>query len=109
MASFHKNLLVRMIRELGAEIVLDDFKHEARFFTSPARTEPHLVVQRSTAIMIGNQKILLAAGETIRTDVSWKYTQQEFLDLLSEAGWSAIQSWTDAQGLFCLHLLSSEA
>jgi uncharacterized SAM-dependent methyltransferase len=108
MAAFHKNILTRAVRELGARIVLDDFQHEARFFEKPARTEPHLVAIRPTTIIVGEHEIRIAAGESIRTDVSWKYSKPEFLALLAEAGWSYAHSWMDDEGLYGLHLLQSK-
>ncbi len=108
MAAFHKNILTRMMRELGAYIVLDHFQHEARFFHKPARTEPHLVAIRPTTIIVGGFEIRLAAGESIRTDVSWKYSGPDFLALLAEVGWSHARSWMDDEGLYGLHLLRSK-
>ncbi len=107
MAAFHKNILARMARELGAHIIFEHFDHEARFFGEPTRTEAHLVVKTPTAIIIGDHEVHLAAGESIRTDVSWKYAQADFLDLLAEAGWLPVRSWIDEDGLFGLHLLQS--
>jgi dimethylhistidine N-methyltransferase len=107
MAAFHKNIFMRMIRELSAYVVVDHFEHEPRFFDNPARTEPHLVARRPTAIIIDDREIPIAAGESIRTDVSWKYSKPDFLTLVAEAGWAPIRSWVDDDGLYGLHLLRS--
>jgi len=105
MADLHENVLRRMVRELGAELSPDDFAHEARIIENPARVEAHLVAKRPSAIKVGGQDFCLAAGESIRTDVSRKYTPDEFRDLVSSAGWSIAQRWMDRDELFCLYLL----
>ncbi len=105
MAEFHKNLLARMSRELGAKIIVEDFEHEARIVETPKRMEAHLVAKRPTVISLGTRHFVVAAGESIRTDISRKYTQAEFLALLAEAGWAPIRSWADKDNLFALHLL----
>jgi len=107
MAAFHKNVLVRMVRELNAQIDLDQFQHEPRFFDKPARTEPHLVAAERSIVRVGHHEFRLAAGESIRTDISRKYTKADFLALVAEAGWSPLRSWMDEDGLFGLHLLCS--
>jgi uncharacterized SAM-dependent methyltransferase len=98
-----------MIRELAADIFVDDFEHEARFFGPPTRTEAHLVAKRPAAITIGNYAVRLPSGESIRTDVSWKYSQDEFLGLSAKAGWTPVRSWLDPNGLFGLHLLHNNS
>ena len=46
-----------------------------------------------------------AAGETIHTEVSCKYTLEEFRLLARAAGWRPVQSWTDPRGWFAIHFL----
>ena len=47
-----------------------------------------------------------AAGETIHTENSHKYTVEEFQALAHSAGWASRQVWTGAAGLFSLHYLT---
>lgn len=104
MEAFHLNILARMNRELGGNIPLDAFRHEARVLRDPFRVEAHLVALRDHAWHLGGRDIAFAAGESVRTDTSHKYTQEAFRLLAAEAGWTAEQSWIDSAG-FALHLL----
>ena len=107
MAAFHKNILARMSRELGAEADPQDFEHEARIYEEPARVEAHLVARRATAIKAGGHEVNVAPGASIRTDVSWKYDPAGFERLLSEAGWETVRKWGGAEALSALYLLRS--
>ncbi len=103
MAAFHRNVLVRMTRELGARIALDAFEHEARILREPVRVEAYLVAARATVIEVGSRKIRFAPGDSIRTDVSWKYSPSEFRGLIEAAGLSPMRSWMRSS--CALHLL----
>ena len=106
MPAFHRNLLVRMNRELGADIPLDAFRHEARVRRAPFRVEAHLVASRASRWRLGDRWIAFEAGESVRTDTSHKYAPQAFADLAAQAGWAAEERWIDPGG-FCLHLLAA--
>ena len=103
MTALHKNLLVRLRRELDASVDRDAFRHESRTFDN--RVEPHLVALTSTRIALAGRAIDFAAGDSIRTDLSWKYTVEDFAALAVSAGWSIERHWLDPRRRFCLHLL----
>jgi dimethylhistidine N-methyltransferase len=105
MASFHKNILVRMMRDLGAHIALEDFEHQVRILSCPARVEAHLVARKATAIEVASRRIQFAPGETIRTDTSWKHTPSEFQGLIAAADWTPVMSWKSWDSGYTLHLL----
>jgi L-histidine N-alpha-methyltransferase len=50
--------------------------------------------------------IAFAAGETIHTESSYKYTVESFQALAAAAGWSPVAVWTDPKGYFSLHALT---
>lgn len=104
MEALHLNVLARINRELGANIPLDAFRHEARIHRDPFRVEAHLVAIRPHTWRIGGRDVLFARGESLRTDTSHKYTPDAFRLLAEEAGWTAEQSWIDSAG-FALYLL----
>ncbi|MGO8778185.1 MAG: L-histidine N(alpha)-methyltransferase [Rhodomicrobium sp.] len=54
----------------------------------PARLEAHLVALKPAAIRIGGKEMTVASGDSIRTDVSWKYDPKRFERVLSAAGWA---------------------
>ena len=105
MTALHKNLLTRLQRELGARVDPHAFRHESRTFEN--RVEPHLVALTDTQIGLGDRLIDIAAGDSIRTDLSWKYTIEEFSSLAVASGWTIARQWIDPQKRFCLHLLQA--
>ena len=102
---FNKNLLVRLKEELGAELDLDAFKHEARFNSELNRIEMHLVATKPTSIRVAQHHFDLAAGETIHTESSHKYTIEDFQALAKEAGLIAERVWLDEGARFSMHYL----
>ncbi|HVL73137.1 MAG TPA: L-histidine N(alpha)-methyltransferase [Beijerinckiaceae bacterium] len=104
-AGLHKNLLVRLNRELGADFDPDAFRHEARVLADPFRVEAHLVATRDARVRVGDATIAIQAGESIFTDASYKYAPEAFAELAARAGWQAERRWDDPDGLFDLHLL----
>lgn len=103
-ARFNLNLLDRMRHELGARLDRDGFVHRARWRDPPGRIEMHLEATRATTITIGQARFELAAGETIHTENSYKYTTDEARLLARAGGWEPVVMWTDDRQLFALHL-----
>lgn len=102
-AAFNRNLLVRINRELGADFDLDGFAHEARYDADRGRIEMHLVSRTAQNVRVLGQAFGFAAGETIHTENSCKYSVEEFRALAIEAGFRGAKLWQDRQGLFSLH------
>jgi dimethylhistidine N-methyltransferase len=105
MAALHGNLLVRLARELGADLDPDDFRHEARVHADPPRVEAHLVACRPTGLRLGGRTFAFAAGESIHTDNAYKYSPDAFRFVATRAGWEPVRYWTDEDGMLGLHLL----
>lgn len=106
-ARFNLNLLERLANELGAELESDSFVHEARFNTDFNRIEMHLVARRPTRISLGGQHFDFAAGDSIHTENSHKYSVRDFRELAATAGLESLRVWKDPQGLFSMHWLQS--
>jgi dimethylhistidine N-methyltransferase len=104
-AAFNKNLLVRINRELGADFDLDQFDHRAVFDEKHSRIEMYLVSRRRQEVHLDGQTIEFAAGETICTEYSYKYTLDAFGDLARAAGLTVRQVWTDEAGWFSVQYL----
>jgi len=102
-AKFNLNLLVRMNRELNADFDLAAFEHKAFFNRDLHRIEMHLVSTRRQTVHIDGAAIDFAAGETIHTESSYKYTVESFRAMARDSSWSPIRVFTD--GLFCVHAL----
>jgi L-histidine N-alpha-methyltransferase len=105
-AAFNLNLLRRINRELGGNFDLECFEHRAVFDEDKSRIEMHLVSREPQRASVCGKKIEFAAGETIHTECSYKYTVGTFGELAARAGWSREQSWTDARNYFSVHVLA---
>ncbi|MDH2308959.1 L-histidine N(alpha)-methyltransferase [Methylobacterium brachiatum] len=107
MAAFHRNILVRLNRELGADFDLDNFRHAITLCPDPLRVEAHLVAHRPATYRLGGASIAFAAAEHVRTDTSHKYTPAAFQALAIQSGWQPRGLWQAEGGSFALHLLES--
>jgi len=107
LGAFHQNLLTRMVRELGAELTPEHFRHEPRVFDDPLHVEAHLVARQASVIRIGQEEFSFASGDSIHTDNSFKYTPDAFRELAIQAGWTPVQCWIDDEKLSSLHLLQT--
>jgi L-histidine N-alpha-methyltransferase len=105
-AGFNLNVLRVLNRELGADFDLSGFEHRAFYDAVRSRVEMHLVSKR-------RQKVYVTAvgtgfdfveGETIRTELSHKYTRASATALLSEAGLELARWETDPDSWFAVAL-----
>jgi L-histidine Nalpha-methyltransferase len=103
-AEFNLNLLHRINRELGANIPVDDFRHEARWNEILSRIEMHLVAVRDVAFAIDGRRFEFAAGASIHTENSHKYGPRGGRVLLLAGGWTPLKEWNDEAGDFALIL-----
>lgn len=106
-AAFNKNLLARINRELGARIDPDRFRHRAVWNATDSRIEMHLVSLEEQTVEIAGCRIAFAAGETIHTENSYKFTTAGFTALAEQAGWRVEASWTDDAAPFAVFLLAA--
>jgi len=108
-AAFNKNLLVRINRELGGGFDLDDFAHEARWNAAASRVEMHLVCRRAAQVPIvdAGMSVSFAAGESIWTESSYKYTPAGIREQAERAGFEASEQWIDAEAGFAVTLFSA--
>jgi dimethylhistidine N-methyltransferase len=105
-ASFNRNLLVRINRELDGDIDVSAFAHRAIWNAAAGRMEMHLVSTRRQRVRIGAVDLDLSfeAGETIWTESSYKYRLEDVPRLLARAGFDARRHWVDAAAGFALSL-----
>jgi L-histidine Nalpha-methyltransferase len=107
-AEFNLNLLHRINRELGGDIPIDSFRHEARWDDVLSRIEMHLVATRAVAFAIDGQRFAFAEGASIHTENSHKYGPRGGRVLLLAGGWTPLIEWTDAAGDFALILAEAQ-
>jgi dimethylhistidine N-methyltransferase len=106
-AAFNLNLLARCNRELGADFRLDRFRHHALYDERHGRIEMHLISLEAQSVHVGGHTSFLAAGETILTEYSYKYSPEDFRALAGQAGLRVERVWTDEKGWFSVQWLGA--
>jgi dimethylhistidine N-methyltransferase len=104
-AAFNKNILVRMNRELGANIDLSRFAHRALWNAAEQRIEMHLLSDRDQVLSLGGRSFAFAKGDTIHTENAHKYSVEGFTALAREAGWNVARAWESEAPEYALLLL----
>ena len=105
-AAFNKNVLAVINRELGGDFDLSSFEHLAFFSEERSRIEMHLRAMRPMRVKIAalEMQIDLAAGETIHTENSRKFSRSTVEELLREAGLELMDWSTPEDSAFALSL-----
>jgi L-histidine Nalpha-methyltransferase len=103
-AEFNLNLLERINRELGGDVPVDAFRHEARWNDILSRIEMHLVAERDVDFSIGGQSFHFDRGASIHTENSHKYGRRGARLLVLAGGWTPIAEWSDAADDFAIVL-----
>jgi L-histidine N-alpha-methyltransferase len=108
-AAFNRNLLTRINHELNGNFDLSAFQHRAIYNQDLGRIEMYLVSTRVQRVTIGRigLAVRFAAGETIHTENSYKYSVAEINAVTTAAGLHDQCFWQDAAGRFNLHLLAT--
>jgi len=99
-AAFNMNLLRRMNRELDATFDLDRFEHLSVWNEDKGCVESFLRSTDEQTVTVAGELFSFSAGETIHTEYSFKYTLDEFAELMGEAGFSVEEVWTDDRSYF---------
>ncbi|HYU53506.1 MAG TPA: L-histidine N(alpha)-methyltransferase [Gemmatimonadaceae bacterium] len=104
-AAFNLNVLERLNRELNADFPVSDYEHRAFYSSEYNRVEMHLIARRAHKVVIPEiGEISFEKGESIRTELSYKYDRPMLEDILSASGLS-IEKWMPADdGSFALAL-----
>lgn len=102
-ARFNLNVLRVLNRELGADFNEEDFRHQAFFNPVQSRIEMHLIANRRLSVLIpGVEEVVFKEGESIRTEISRKFSRHVLEEMLGAAG-LAIEKWeTDERGWYAL-------
>src|ERR1700730_575108 len=109
-AAFNLNLLARINRELDADFILEQFEHLARFNPEERRVEMRLRSKRKQNVTIPRAELTVwfEEGETIWTESSHKYAQQEPLCIAKDAGFFCKAQWIDREWAFAENLFVAE-
>jgi L-histidine N-alpha-methyltransferase len=104
-AAFNLNVLERLNRELGANFPIGEYQHRAFYSSENHRVEMHLIAQKAHKVVIPEiGEITFEKGESIRTELSYKYDRPMLEDILTAAG-LRLEKWMPAaDGSFVLAL-----
>lgn len=107
-AAFNKNLLRHVNTLLGTDFDPHQWRHVALFDEAQSRIEMHLVSLQAQQVRIEDRVFDFAAGETLHTENSYKYTPGGFRALAGECGFTSAAMWRDPAHLFSVHFLRRE-
>ena len=102
-SAFNRNVLRVANTLLDADFDPAAFEHRAVFDETFGRIEMRLVSRVDQTVRIGDTPCRFAAGETIVTEYSHKYTVDGFTALLQSAGFAVglrLHCWSDPQDWF---------
>ncbi len=105
-AKFNKNVLAVMNRDLGANFDLEAFEHQAYFDPETARIEIYLRSRRLQKVHFTalDRTAHFEAGETLRTEVSQKFTEESLRGLLASADLEPMRVFVPDDRAFVLTL-----
>ena len=101
-AAFNLNILSRINRELGADFDPAAFRHRAVWNPADSRVEMHLESLKDQTVRVAGRTVRFAAGETIHTENSVKFTVDGFARLAAKAGWTLEASWLSENPAFAV-------
>ena len=108
-AAFNKNLLRRMNRELDASFDLDAFAFWSFWNEEEGCIDSYLRSLRPQTVSVAGTSVSFEEGETIHTESSYKYTLEEFAELIGSAGYSVQHVWTDERSYFSVQYATIDA
>ncbi len=105
-ASFNKNLLARINRELGGRSEPDAFRHVSFGNKAAPRIELHLESTCSQLVRVDalDTTLQFYQGERIHTENSYKYTAECLEGLLQRSGFEVEHIWTDPDCWFAVSM-----
>jgi uncharacterized SAM-dependent methyltransferase len=109
-AAFNLNLLVRINRELDGNFDVRKFQHSASYNDELGRIEMSLVSREPQIVRIRaiDLEADLDAGETIRTEDSYKFDLEQLSVLARHTGFSREKTWFDSGRLFSFNLFVAQ-
>lgn len=94
-SAFNRNVLRVVNRELGADFRPQAFLHRAAFNPDESRMELSLVARETHRVHLGSDRRDFAAGDSIVTEHSYKFSRAGFQALLEVAGFGNIRHWQE--------------
>jgi dimethylhistidine N-methyltransferase len=107
-ARFNRNLLGRINRELGGDFDLETFGFEAKYDEIAGNVASRLLSRRDQTVRIKDLDldVKFAAGETIHTENSFKYSRAEIDALARGTGFAVEEHWLDAENRYSVNIFA---
>ncbi|NQW17422.1 MAG: L-histidine N(alpha)-methyltransferase [Chloroflexi bacterium] len=103
-AEFNRNILSHINVAYRGTFDVNSFDHQAVYNADKARIEMRLLSSRDQTVRVCEEIFTFAAGESILTEYSHKYTVERFGAIARDAGLSLREVWTDPENLFSVQL-----
>jgi L-histidine N-alpha-methyltransferase len=105
-AEFNRNVLHVINRHLDADFRPERFEHVAFFNRTASQIEMHLRAPTPLSVSIRalDMTVSLAAGETIQTEISRKFTKEGVAAMLGDSGFDLTRWYTPSNNFFALAL-----
>jgi len=109
-AAFNRAYLARVNRELGGELDVRWFRHEARWHAAARRIELHLVATQPVhaRIAVAGIVVHMEAGESIATASAHSLLPDEPAALGARAGFVTVSQWIDPTWSYALTVMVAE-
>lgn len=107
-ASFNKNVLARINRELDADFDVDSFMHWEVYDPESGTAKSYLVAQSPQEVRIEklNLDITFDAWETIHTEISQKYDDKTVHWLAEQSGLKVLEEFSDQNNYYKNYLFT---
>jgi L-histidine Nalpha-methyltransferase len=106
-AAFNRNILAHLNRVLGSDFDPARFLHLARWNAEQSRMEMYLKSNSPQTVHLDGHVITFAAGETIHTENSYKFTAEAVLTLFARSGFTPALTLEDPAGFFSVTLATA--
>ncbi|MGF1514416.1 MAG: L-histidine N(alpha)-methyltransferase [Elainellaceae cyanobacterium] len=105
-AAFNLNMLRHLNRKFDGSFDLDCFEHSARYNAEENQIEMHLrsLVDQKVTLNSLDLTVEFAAGETIRSEISRKFTADGIAQSLEAQGLTPLNIWSDPKRWFAVAL-----
>ena len=101
-AAFNLNALNNVNGVLGSDFDVRDWRHCAFFNETMSRAEMHVETRLAVDVRWPGGMRHFEAGERIHTENSYKYSIEDFGELLRRAGFRNVTAWTDQRNWFAV-------
>jgi len=100
-AKFNLNILKNMNNSFGTNFEINKWKHIAFYNEEHGRVEMHLQSLEEQSVRVNGTSILFKKDETIHTENSYKYSIEEFEEMI-DAFYSLKNVWSDPGNKFAV-------